>query len=105
MKVQTKQERDFLRNHGYHPDQYYVKKNGTVAKKTKHQMVRDHLILHGSISTWEAIQKYRATRLAAIVFNLKDPRKENMNITTEIRPMDGGGTYAMYHFNPQTQII
>lgn len=40
-------------------------------KVTKTDMVLNHLIEHGNITTWEAIQKYNATRLSAIVFNLK----------------------------------
>ena len=38
---------------------------------TKHQKVREHLLEHGSITSWEAIQEYGATRLSAIIFNLR----------------------------------
>ena len=37
----------------------------------KHQKVLEHLKTHGSITSWEAIQLYRATRLSAIIFNLR----------------------------------
>ena len=37
----------------------------------KAQLVKDHLLEHGSITSWEAIEKYGATRLSAIIFNLR----------------------------------
>jgi hypothetical protein len=48
----------------------------------KHQLVREHLIKNGSITSWEAIQNYGATRLSAIIFNL---RKNGMDIRTIMR--------------------
>lgn len=38
---------------------------------SKTQKVLNHLIDVGHITSWEAINKYQATRLSAIVFNLK----------------------------------
>lgn len=46
----------------------------------KTEKVATHLIEKGSITTWEAIKEYGATRLSAIIFNL---RKRGMNIRTE----------------------
>ena len=43
----------------------------------KTNSVQLHLIEKGSITSWEAIQLYGATRLSAIIFNL---RKRGMNI-------------------------
>lgn len=40
--------------------------------KNKTQRVLAHLQKHGSITSWEAITQYRATRLSAIIFNLKE---------------------------------
>ena len=40
--------------------------------KTKTGKVLLHLQKEGSITSWDAIQLYRATRLSAIIFNLKD---------------------------------
>ena len=37
---------------------------------TKTQQVLKHLQEKGSITSWQAIQMYRATRLSAIIFNL-----------------------------------
>lgn len=47
---------------------------------TKHAQVLNHLKEHGSITSWDAIRDYGATRLSAIIFNL---RKEGYNISTE----------------------
>lgn len=40
-----------------------------------------HLLEKGSITSWEAIKEYGATRLSAIIYNLR--YKRNMNIRTE----------------------
>ena len=40
-------------------------------KVTKTKKVLDHLKKHGNITTWEAIEKYNATRLSSIIFCLK----------------------------------
>mgnify|MGYP002524028710 CR=1 FL=1 len=37
----------------------------------KHQLVKRHLQEFGSITSWEAIDLYGATRLSAIIFNLR----------------------------------
>lgn len=41
--------------------------------------VREHLLEKGTITSWEAIELYGATRLSAIIFNL---RQRGMNIGT-----------------------
>lgn len=48
-------------------------------KKTKKQAVLDHLKKYGTITSLEAIDNYGATRLSAIIFNL---RKEGYEIET-----------------------
>lgn len=62
----------------------------------KHQKVREHLINKGSITSWEAILKYGATRLAAIIFDLR----KTMDIDTimiEETDRDGNTTqFAKY---------
>ena len=52
----------------------------THSIKTKTGKVLAHLQEYGSIDTWKAIKLYRATRLSAIIFNL---RKEGYNIESE----------------------
>lgn len=37
----------------------------------KTMLVLEYLKENGSITTWEAIEKFRATRLSAIIYNLK----------------------------------
>ena len=51
-----------------------------VVKTTKHQQVLSHLRKHGSIDSWTAIELYGATRLSAIIFNL---RRRGLNIDTQ----------------------
>lgn len=48
----------------------------------KTQKVKEHLLEHGSITSWDAIEKYGATRLSAIIFNL---RKQGYDIRTIMR--------------------
>ena len=48
-------------------------------KITKSNQVKNHLIVNGQIDSWTAIEKYGATRLSAIIFNL---RKAGYNITS-----------------------
>lgn len=38
---------------------------------TKTNKIKEHLQTKGSITSWEAIQLYKATRLSAIIFNLR----------------------------------
>ena len=38
---------------------------------TKTNLIKEHLLDKGTITSWEAIQKYHATRLSAIIFNLR----------------------------------
>lgn len=40
-------------------------------KLTKTKKVLEHLQKHGSITSWEAITEYGATRLSAIIYNLR----------------------------------
>jgi hypothetical protein len=66
---------------------------------TKHQRVKNHLIKKGSITSWDAIQLFSATRLSAIIHTL---RKRGLDIVTkDIRIKDKYGntsTYAKYKY-------
>ena len=54
-----------------------------------------HLIENGSITSWEAIKEYGATRLSAIIFNLRHNR--GMNIRNErVYFTDRYGTKSHY---------
>lgn len=46
----------------------------------KTRLVLHHLLKNSGITSWEAIEKYGATRLSAIIFNLK---REGWNIQDE----------------------
>lgn len=39
---------------------------------TKYDQVKKHLAEHGSITSWEAIDHYGATRLSAIIYRLRN---------------------------------
>jgi hypothetical protein len=62
-------------------------------KITKTSLVLKHLKEHGKITSMEAIVKWKATRLAAIILNLR----KNYSIDTEMVPFDGA-RYARYHY-------
>lgn len=60
----------------------------------KTQLVLEHLLKKGSITSWDAIKKYGATRLSAIIFNL---RKRGYDIVTlEIDGKDRYGQRCPY---------
>jgi hypothetical protein len=68
---------------------------------SKTQKVKEHLIKHKSITSWEAIKLYKATRLSSIIFNLK---KTGMKIISEKQVVkDKKGvktTFAKYIYTP-----
>lgn len=67
----------------------------TVTKKiTKTSMVLDHLKKHGAITSMEAIENYGATRLSAIIFEL---RKKGYDIDTiDVKSVDRYGNSVVY---------
>jgi hypothetical protein len=82
-----------------------LKVNQTVVKnvqsvkensfETKIKAVKSHLLTKGNITSWEAIECYNATRLSAIIFNLK---KYGMDITTTPET-NGKSRFVRYHLN------
>jgi hypothetical protein len=62
-----------------------------LANKT--ELVKKHLLKHKTITSWQAIQLYKATRLSAIIFNLKD---KGMNIETEMIRKPDEAPYGLY---------
>lgn len=80
-----------------------MSKSNTGTRKTnKTQKVKEHLLQYGSITSIEAIDLYGATRLSAIIFNLR--HRDNMPIDSiEKRCEDkygNVGTYAKYVLLP-----
>lgn len=65
-------------------------------KQSKASKIRNYLIKHGSLTSWQAITMFRATRLAAEIFKL---RRLGWNIHTEMKKTDEGVIYAKYHFH------
>ena len=62
---------------------------------TKKNAVLMHLEENGSITSWEAIREYGATRLSAIIFNLR--HKYNLDIENEwVEFTDRYGSKARY---------
>ncbi len=63
-------------------------------KSNKTEKVLEHLHTHGCITSLEAIDLYKATRLSAIIFNL---RKRGLKIQTiDIPFIDSNGTKSIY---------
>lgn len=42
-----------------------------MQKLNKTQKVKEHLLSKGSITSWDAIKLFKATRLSSIIFNLR----------------------------------
>ena len=64
---------------------------------TKHQQIKNHLINHGSLTSWDAIGLYGYTRISASIFIL---RKDGWVISSdEKKGIDRNGnnsTYSVY---------
>lgn len=64
-------------------------------KMNKTKAILLHLQTSGYITSWEAIKDYGATRLSAIIYNLRN--KYNLNIITEeVEFTDRYGNKASY---------
>jgi hypothetical protein len=63
-------------------------------KDTKINLVANHLITKRKITSWEAIERYHATRLADIIYVLKS---EGWDIMTEMVKQDGV-RFAVYRY-------
>ena len=64
-------------------------------KMNKTMAVLKHLEDFGSITSWEAIKEYGATRLSAIIYNLR--KTYNLNIMTEeVNFVDRYGTSSSF---------
>jgi hypothetical protein len=61
-------------------------------KMSKIEQVKKHLLKYKQITSWEAIQKYKATRLASIIYDLKE---QGIIIKTEM-VYKNGINYAIY---------
>lgn len=64
-----------------------LKKHCIVKPRTKIGKVEQHLLLHGTINSIQAIKLYNATRLSAIIHELRYKRK--MKIVSKSVYIDG----------------
>lgn len=67
---------------------------------TKTSLVLKHLKNRGSITSWDAIERYHATRLSSIIFNL---RKKH-NIRTVMREGRDDVRYAVYIYDGEKEV-
>lgn len=68
-------------------------------KVTKRKLVRNHLIEKGTITSWQAIDLYGATRLSAIIFSLKDDGMHIESVKQLATDRYGNtSTYVKYHY-------
>ncbi len=68
-----------------------------IAKTSKTQKVQEHLIANKTITSWQAIKEYGSTRLAAIIFVLRERGWiiDSKDVSFEDR-YGNVGTYAQY---------
>lgn len=67
---------------------------------TKTNKIKEHLQNYGSITSWEAIQLYKATRLSAVIFNLRKQGFLVTNVWQESINKDGEKTrYVRYELD------
>jgi len=75
-----------------------------MKKKSKKDLVLIHLQMHKSITSWEAIEKFRATRLSAIIHTLR--HTDGYNITSKPEYNKDTGTnydrYTLHQENTDT---
>ena len=63
------------------------------ANDTQKSKVKKHLLKHKTLTSWEAIVKYRITRLAQYILEL---RGEGMKIVSENKYPKGKNWYTLY---------
>ena len=63
--------------------------------ESKTKMIKSHLYEKGSITSLDAINLYNATRLSAVIFNLK---KSGLDISTTPETY-GRSRFVRYHLN------
>jgi hypothetical protein len=74
--------------------------------KTQHDAVKWHLKENKTITSWEAIKHYGATRLSAIIFNLRDEGFEIESIPQKVTNRFGRTTtIAKYKYHEPQPIF
>jgi hypothetical protein len=72
------------------------KKKRVGYRDSKTRKVLEHLQSNGSITSWEAIELYGATRLSAIIFNLRKHYKIESIDKVKVNKHGDTTTYAKY---------
>ena len=72
-----------------------MKGTGPIRKVNKFELVRKHLLKRKKITSWEAIEKFRATRLSDIIWKL---RGRGYSIASEWVTNKDGMRYTVYHY-------
>ena len=62
--------------------------------KSQLNEIKEHLLWYDTITSWEAIEKYRITRLSAIIHTLR--HEEGMNITSTDKRKENGKNWVEY---------
>ena len=65
-------------------------------KRTQVDIVKDHLDDYGLITSWEAIQEYRITRLASVIYILRNEYELKINSNWE---SNNGKSWVEYKLN------
>jgi len=72
-----------------------MKGTGPIRKVNKYELVKKHLLKRKKITSWEAIEKFRATRLSDIIWKL---RGKGYSIASEWVTNKDGMRYTVYHY-------
>ena len=72
-----------------------MKGTGKIRKVNKYELVKKHLLKRKKITSWEAIEKFRATRLSDIIWKM---RQRGYDIASEWVTNKSGMRYTVYHY-------
>lgn len=81
-----------------------------MEKKTQRNEVLRHLKEFGSITSWEAIQEYGATRLSAIIYDLRhyynlEIKSERVEFTNRYGTKSSFAKYILVNTNTELEDI
>ena len=71
-----------------------------MAMNTQVKTVKAHLMAYRTITSWEAITKYRITRLSAVIYILKNDHQMHISSSTVSK---GKKSWAEYRFMPENK--
>ena len=68
--------------------------------KSQNEIILEHIKKYGSITAWDAFERYDIMRLASRVSEL---RKSGVDIYTDIKTTKKGKRYASYRFTKEAE--